>query len=118
MYSGNNLGTGTVLEMLVSGNQLAAGVNQSDSQQNLLIGIGLVIVIIIIAGGWFYSRERAKPNENYLDAEQMEKGEFESAEEIIDAILAIDDLQRAKRIPEKAYQSRRAELKAQLKDLV
>lgn len=118
MYSGNNLGTGTVLEMLVSGNQLAAGVNQSDSQQNLLIGIGLVIVIIIIAGGWFYSRERAKPNENYLDAEQMEKGEFESAEEIIDAILAIDDLHRAKRIPEKAYQTRRAKLKAQLKDLV
>ena len=35
----------------------------------------------------------------------------------MDAIIALDDLHRAKKIPDIAYQQRRAELKEQLKKL-
>jgi hypothetical protein len=35
----------------------------------------------------------------------------------MDAIIALDDLHRAKKIPEEAYQVRREELKKRLKEL-
>ena len=36
----------------------------------------------------------------------------------MDAIIALDDLYRAGDLPEEAYQQRRAELKAKLKELL
>jgi len=36
---------------------------------------------------------------------------------VMDAIIALDDLHRAKKIPDEAYQARRAELKEQLKEI-
>ena len=42
--------------------------------------------------------------------------EFESSEDVIDAIIALDDLHRAKKISDEAYQKRRAELKDILKE--
>jgi hypothetical protein len=43
------------------------------------------------------------------------KEEFESAEDVMDAIIALDDLHRAKKISDESYQKRRAELKEILK---
>ena len=40
-----------------------------------------------------------------------------TAEEVMDAIIALDDLHRAKKIPDEAYRLRRDELKARLKEL-
>jgi len=42
----------------------------------------------------------------------------ESAESLMDAIIALDDLSRSGELPEEAYQQRRAELKAKLKELL
>jgi hypothetical protein len=42
----------------------------------------------------------------------------ESAESLMDAIIALDDLYRSGQLPEEAYQQRRAELKAKLKELL
>ena len=51
------------------------------------------------------------------DFEEEEADEFETAEEVMDAIIALDDLHRAKKIPDEAYQARREELKERLKEL-
>jgi hypothetical protein len=60
-----------------------------------------------------YLRDRNRPDEGMDDEE--DEDEFDNEEEILDAIIALDDLYRAKKIPAEAYQSRRAELKARLK---
>jgi len=51
------------------------------------------------------------------DEDYDDEVEFESAEEVMDAIIALDDLHRAKKIPDEAYQLRRAELKELLEEL-
>ena len=63
-----------------------------------------------------FLRDRDKLDEE--DVEDVEgEDEFETAEDVMDAIIALDDLYRAKKIPDEAYQLRREELKARLKEL-
>jgi hypothetical protein len=52
------------------------------------------------------------------DREDPQTPEFENKETVIDAIIALDDLFQAGKLPEEAYQQRRAELKARLKELI
>jgi hypothetical protein len=56
-------------------------------------------------------------DEDDFEGGEEEEDEFETAEEVMDAIIALDDLHRAKKIPDEAYQVRREELKARLKEL-
>ena len=86
------------------------------SNQNLLIGAGALGVALILAGGWMYLRDRNR--EEDTSGEDREDGEFESSEDVIDAIIALDDLHRARKISEAAYQKRRAELKEILKGMM
>ena len=48
------------------------------------------------------------------EIEPQESPVMESEESLVDAILALDDLHRAGKLPDEAYQIRRAELKQQL----
>ena len=68
---------------------------------------------LVLAGAWMYLRDRNR-GEVEDDAED-EDAEFESSEDVMDAIIALDDLQRARKISDEAYQKRRAELKEILK---
>ena len=59
---------------------------------------------------YFRDRRRApKPQRNELG--------FNSADEVMDAILALDDLHRAGKIRDDAYQTRRTDLKTILKEM-
>jgi hypothetical protein len=49
--------------------------------------------------------------------EPGEDVEYDEAESVMDAIIALDDLHRAKKIPDEAYQLRRSELKRRLREL-
>jgi mono/diheme cytochrome c family protein len=80
--------------------------------QPLLIGIGVFGVALILAGVWMYLRDRNRLDE---DEDEDEQDEFASSEDVMDAILALDDLHRAGKISDEAYQNRRAELKDILK---
>jgi hypothetical protein len=60
-------------------------------------------------------RDRNRPEE--LD-EQEEDQEFESSEDVLDAIVTLDDLHRAGKITDEAYQKRRSELKEILKGMM
>ncbi|MCK6539766.1 MAG: cytochrome c, partial [Anaerolineales bacterium] len=114
-YSITGLNAGEKLTFTVSGspNDAASDENASAPNNALLIGAGGLGVALILAGAWMYLRDRRQTGE-----EDEEEEEFESSEDVMDAIIALDDLYRARKIPEEAYQKRRSELKDILKELI
>jgi hypothetical protein len=50
------------------------------------------------------------------EEESDEDDEFETPEDVMDAIIALDDLKNAKKIPSDVYRKRRAELKERLRE--
>ena len=76
-----------------------------------MIGIGAFGVALILAGVWMFWRDRKREEE----VDEEEDDEFEDPESLMDAIIALDDLHRAGKIPDEAYQQRRSELKDALK---
>jgi mono/diheme cytochrome c family protein len=108
---------GDSLEFSLSGQPSTAGASAAtvDNKQTLLIGAGVLGLVLVLAGVWMFLRDRDKREEEDLEA--VEEDEFENAEEVMDAIIALDDLHRAQKIPDEAYQTRREELKARLKEL-
>jgi len=85
----------------------------TNSNKNFLIGAGALGIGLVLAGAWIYLRDRNRKEEE----DDVEDGadEFESSEDVMDAIIALDDLHRARKISDDAYQKRRAELKEILK---
>jgi uncharacterized membrane protein len=114
-YLGAALKSGDTLNISLSGTPKTAGTTDNNSQQNLLIGVGVLGLVLILAGVWMYLRNRNHPADELEEDEDAEEDEFDSEDEILDAILTLDDLHRAGKIPDEAYQSRRAELKVRLK---
>jgi flagellar biosynthesis/type III secretory pathway M-ring protein FliF/YscJ len=86
----------------------------ADLLQNktLLIGIGIFGLVLILAGVWMFMRDHRKSGE---EDDEDEDDEFEDPESLMDAIIALDDLHRAGKIPDESYQQRRNELKEALK---
>ena len=117
MYSGNGLSAGSPLEMTLSGKVKSAAADSVDNRQTLLIGAGAFGVVLILAGVWMFLRDRNKLDDDDFEDGEEDENEFETADEVMDAIIALDDLHRAKKIPDEAYQARREELKARLKEL-
>jgi len=109
-FSASGFKTGDVLDFTVNGMPRTTP-PASNLPQILFIGAGAVGLILIGIGVWFFFRGRK-------DAREEDEDEFESADEVMDAILALDDLHRARKINEEAYQRRRAELKEILKKMV
>lgn len=116
IYELGGIGEGKTLKLVVSGTPKDPG-NASTPEgitgnQNLLIGAGALGVALILAGAWMYLRDR-----NQVEDESGEDDdEFESSEAVIDAIIALDDLHRARKISDEAYHKRRAELKDSLRE--
>ncbi len=114
MYTAGGLDKNESIEFTLKGAPETTTVNPDITQnKNLLIGIGAFGVALILAGAWLFMRDRRKGNEE-VDEEEGDD-EFEDPESLMDAIIALDDLHRAGKIPDEAYQQRRAELKDALK---
>ncbi|MBT3338475.1 MAG: c-type cytochrome [Anaerolineae bacterium] len=124
VYASQPLPSGSMLTMNISG-KLASTVSISDgdSQQNIIFGAIAFGIALIGAGMWMYMRKRNEDDdyedeEDDEDTEEDDTVEFSNAEGLLDAIIALDDAYRAGNLSEDVYKKRRAELKAQLKDLV
>lgn len=114
MFTGSDFAKGSILDVTVSGQpevpaSTAAG---TSSNQGLLIGLGVFGAVLILAGVWLFRQKKVEAVE---DEDGDEEASEESEESLLDAIVALDDLFQAGKLPEAAYQSRRAELKARLK---
>jgi len=125
LYSGNNLSAGTPLALSLSGRPNSSSIfSSTETRDNLLIGLGALGVTMIIAGVWLYLRSRetgmrkVKAGENYETIPfQMESAPQDSAT-LMDAIIALDDLYQAGKLPDEAYRQRRNELKERLKKVI
>jgi LPXTG-motif cell wall-anchored protein len=123
-YVANGLKAGDALTFTVSGTPKAVEATDADatgsSNNTLLIAAGGLGIGLILVGAWMYyrDRKRTQADDEEDDDENEEEDEFGSSEEVMDAILALDDLHRAKKIAEDAYQKRRAELKEILKGMM
>jgi hypothetical protein len=118
LYELDNIGAGEKVTLTVSGTPkeaatASASTPEAASNRNLLIGAGALGIALILAGAWMYLRDRNRAGDE--TGEQTEGDEFETSEDVMDAIIALDDLHRAKKISDEAYQKRRAELKEILK---
>lgn len=121
-YTAGGLPAGSTLEFTLSGAPKTASSADTASTRNttLLIGAGGLGVALILAGAWLYLRDRKRTEEEdeTETEEEDDEEEFESSEDVMDAIIALDDLHRAKKISDEAYQKRRAELKEILKEIM
>jgi mono/diheme cytochrome c family protein len=110
-FSAGALKAGGTLSFSVTGRPKASSATGIDVRQGLLIGGGALGLGLIIGGVFLYLRDRkrvpAVPDE----------AEFDSADDVMDAILALDDLHSAGKISDPAYEKRRNELKDVLRQL-
>jgi len=109
-YTASDLKSGDVLDFTITGTPKTSTTTGNNSPLGLFIGAGVIGLLLIGAGVWFFFHDQKSTSE-------QDEDEFESADEVMDAILALDDLHRAGKIKEEAYQTRRAELKEILKEM-
>ena len=124
VYTTQNVAAGETVKYSVSGQPKVtasdsgattpAANTSTKTNQGVLIGGGLLGIALIAAGGWLFWRDRKRGEEEVEEETQ----EFESSEDVLDAIVALDDLHRAGKISDEAYQKRRAELKDILKGMM
>ena len=116
VYEFGEIKPDSVLKIKLSGQpkqtSAASGTTAIKSNQPLLIGVGAFGVALILAGVWMFMRDRRKRKE---EVDEEEADEFEDPESLMDAIIALDDLHRAGKLSDEAYQQRRNELKDALK---
>lgn len=114
LYSADGLGKGDSFEFTLIGEPETTAVNPDVTQnKTLLIGVGAFGLTLILAGAWMFMRDRKHVDE--MDDEEENENEFDDPESIMDAIIALDDLHRAGKLSDEAYQTRREELKNVLK---
>lgn len=115
LFTGSNFTAGSTLKIDLSGKANPTSPTTNSSLPGLLIGAGTFGLVLVGAGFWVL-RKRKTP----AMAEVEEGGDApiqESEEDLVDAILALDDLHQAGKLPDDAYKVRRAELKEQLRQI-
>jgi hypothetical protein len=120
MYTGVNLKTGNNLDLALSGRPKADTsfiTTAEDSNTNLVIGLAGLGGALIVAGIFLWYRNRADKDES-LDDDWEDDLYGDSVEDIMDAIIALDDQYRTGGLPEGAYRVRRTELKERLEEVI
>jgi mono/diheme cytochrome c family protein len=118
VYNAVSLEAGKNLDISASGAPQTAAqpVTGTNTTKNIIIGVGALGVVLILAGVWLFWRDRQRSGEtDDEDLDDEDELEDEDMEEILDAIVALDDQFKAGNLSEDAYQERRAQLKAKLK---
>ena len=109
VYSAQSIASGEALDFQLRGITLE-GDSTPRSTQILVVAAGLVGILMLGAGIWLYFRNR-KSTPEFIEKESADL----SQEEILDSILALEDLFKKGEISQESYQSKRAELKEQLR---
>jgi hypothetical protein len=88
----------------------------TDTRNNLIIGLAALGLVMILVGVMLYRRTQlrvALPEAAGTPSEPLEQ---KDEQDLIDAIIALDDLYKEGKLPDEAYQKRRADLKTQLRE--
>ncbi|MEN8172101.1 MAG: c-type cytochrome [Chloroflexota bacterium] len=117
-FSGSSLVVGDLLSISISGwPKSSVGPEQSGEDSKFGLIVGLLVFGATLLGAGFYLWFKSSADHD-LDDSYSDLDDIGSPENIIDAIIALDDQYQAGEIPESAYQSRRALLKESLGDTV
>jgi hypothetical protein len=114
LYSSVPIPAGESLEFRISGKldpQTAPQNGGLTTSQMIIYGAGGVGVLLLISGVWLYFRNQRQ----IKDLENLPVAE--SKDEILDSIIALDDLFAAGDISESDYQQKRKQLKERLRTL-
>lgn len=111
LYTASGLHAGSSLDMELSGKGNSGISFMTGNTSGLLIGAAGLGVALIVAGYWLFSQRKRKPE---VIEEGIAVGQ-ESSDDLMDAIIALDDRYNAGDLTEEVYLSRRSELKEQLK---
>ena len=118
LYNVGSYKSGEALKVNVSGmpskTTSPAPIPGTDSSQNIIIGVGAFGLVLMLAGGWLFLRDRKRAPSKPLAASRANDM---TRDEIVDAIIARDDQHNAGNIADEAYQKRRAELKEKFQEL-
>jgi hypothetical protein len=118
MFSSGNIAAGSMLKMAVSGIPSTSPeliTTETDSKLGLVIGLAAFGVALIGAGFYLWNRNRKTEAMDFDEVDvEAQAASRETPEELMDAIIALDDRYQAGELPEAAYQQRRAELKQRL----
>jgi len=114
VFTGGPFNSGDQISFNVSGAPGTGSAPATSVKDNtsLLIGIGALGFALIVVGVFLFLRDRRRKQEEAPAEEPL----GETAEEIMDAIITLDDQYRSGNISEEVYQQRRAALKARLKE--
>ena len=120
MYQANTMASGSSLSLTLSGKPGTSTGFKLDRQTVVLIGIGVMGILLIGVGIYFYLHDRARfKKENEENEGQTEKDALgEDRDNIMDAMIALDDQYKAGEIPKEAFEERRMELKERLKGVL
>lgn len=125
LYNGSNLQVGDLLDINVSGKPKAPAVagettTSVDTSTGLVIGLAAFGVVLVGTGVYMWVRNRSKENEweNGAEDSLIDLPEIDNADDLMDAIITLDDLYQKGEMPENAYLERRAELKARLQEVM
>ena len=115
VFTTSSVDAGKVIQIIASGLPSgSAPVTTSNSIPTTIIGVGALGLVLIVVGVWMFWRNRQEASAEDAGDTDEDEGAA-SADEIIDAIVALDDQFKAGNIQNEAYQERRAALKAKLK---
>lgn len=110
-----NLPAGEALSFRLSGTpSVSEPVTTPSTPSGLLLGLGALGLALLGVGGWFLLRQRNREEKLAFELDEGNSA-IQTEDDILDAIIALDDQYRAGNIPEEAYRARREELKARLK---
>jgi mono/diheme cytochrome c family protein len=116
LYNGSDKQPGSEVRLTITGSATAEDSSSTTVQNtNLIIGLGVLGLVLVMSGGWMYLRNRSV-QQGGEPALQAGKIPDETPENLMDAILALDDLYKDGKLPEGAYLERRAELKQRLRE--
>jgi hypothetical protein len=120
MYQTNKIASGGSFSMTLTGKPGAPTGFTISRQTWVLIGICLVGLLLIGLGLFLYLRDRARfKKEIESDQEAIQTDALgEDRDNIMDAMIALDDQYKAGEIPKEAYETRRQGLKERLKGLL
>jgi hypothetical protein len=122
IYSSEALRAGEALsfslvEISDADSPLLSGERDSDLPTELLIGLVVLGVALIVVGLYVWWRNRQK-DRSAQGKKIAAAPESSQAEDLMDAIIALEDLYKVGELSEKEYQQRRAKLKERLREAV
>jgi hypothetical protein len=111
LYTAANLAPSSPLEFSVTGKVKTTGAQSGIQVNGILFGAGLFVLALTGVGYFFYRKMRPVEKEE-------SRTESKNKDEIMDAIIALDDLHKSGKLSSDAYQQRRNELKSRLKEIL